>query len=447
MKNSSLSRRHFLHGAAVAGAGLTILPGGILSGKNAPSNKLNIALIGADGRARAHYDAIAPENVTAICDIDEKHIANAAKRFPKAKKYVDWRKCLEQKDLDAVVICTLDHTHSFIANWAMNRGLHVYCEKPLANTVKEARIVRETYLKNKDKLATQCGTQRHAFENFNRVRELVHDGAIGELTAVHAWGNRQLRRDGYPPAKGKPPKHLHFDLWLGPSPDHPYNPDYFSGTPGANCLQWNMYWDFGSGQVGDMGSHTMDLAWNVIDAGLPVSAEAEGDPYNPEVTPVELEAKFMVPANNWRKEIPVIWYQGGAMPVSPHAAIDLDKIGHGVLFKGSKGFLVSGFHNRILFPFGDDADMSYYDRRPKKEILPPLGGFQQEWIDACKGDLKTSCDFKYSSDLIEMMLLGLVAYRVGEKIDYDPATGTVPNNSKGNDLLDKKYREGWTING
>ncbi|MBN1999000.1 Gfo/Idh/MocA family oxidoreductase [candidate division KSB1 bacterium] len=447
MKNQSLTRRHFLHSTVAAGAGLTILPSGVLSGQNAPSNKLNIALIGAYGRATAHYDTMSAENVTAICDINEKHLDIAAKRFPKAKRYVDWRKCLEQKDLDAVVCCTLDHTHAFVSIWAMNRGLHVYCEKPLANTVNEARLVRETYLKHKGSLATQCGTQRHAFENFNRVRELVHDGAIGELKAVHAWGDRQIRRDGYLPAKGEPPKHLHFDLWLGPSPFHPYNPDYFSGQPGANCLQWNMYWDFGSGQVGDMGSHTMELAWNVIDAGLPVSAEAEGDKYNPQVTPVELKAKFTIPANSWREEIPVIWYQGGAMPGSPHETIDLNKIGHGVLFKGSQGYLVSGFQNRILFPFGDSADMTYYNRRPKEKILPPMGGFQQEWIDACKGDKKTSCDFEYSGNLIEMMLLGLVAYRVGKKLDYDPVSGTVTNSSEGENLLGKQYREGWTLNG
>ncbi|NIA15607.1 MAG: Gfo/Idh/MocA family oxidoreductase [Nitrospiraceae bacterium] len=439
-------RRDFLKSAA-AGAGFLILPSGALLGANAPSNKLNVAMIGTWGRADAHFDAISSENVVALCDVDENHLAHGAEKFPKAKRYVDWRKCLDQKDLDAVVCCTTDHTHAFIANWAMNRGLHVYCEKPLANSVAEARLVRATYLKNKDKLATQVGTQRHSNPNFNRVRELIRDGAVGALREVHAWGNRQLRRPGYLPAKGEPPKTLHYDLWLGPAPFHPYNPDYFSAGPGMNCLQWNMYWDFGSGQVGDMGSHTMDLAWNAIDAGLPTSAEAEGDAFNPEVSPVELKATFEHPANDWRPAIRVTWHQGGAMPRSPKEYIDLDKIGHGVMFKGAKGFLIADFGSRVLLPWGNDADLTYYHRRDKDEVAPDMGHFQKEWTNACKTDLKTSCDFDYGSTLIEQMLLGLVAYQVGEKIEYDGESGKVTNNKAANKLLKRKYRRGWKLKG
>ena len=142
-----VQRRQFLKSTAAAGIGLIILPSGTLSGANAPSNKLNVALIGAWGRGRAHHGSISSENVVALCDVDENKMAQAAKKFPKAKNYVDWRKCLEQKDLDAVVCCTTDHTHAFIANWALNRNLHVFCEKPLGNTVEEARVVRATYLK------------------------------------------------------------------------------------------------------------------------------------------------------------------------------------------------------------------------------------------------------------------------------------------------------------
>lgn len=441
-----IKRRQFLKSAAV-GAGIMILPHRTVFGADAASNKLNIALIGAHGRATAHYDGLAGENVAAICDVDEEHLALAAERFPKAKQYVDWRQCLEQGDLDAVVCCTTDHTHAFVANWAMNRGLHVYCEKPLANSVEEARVVRETYLKNKNKLATQVGTQRHEHENFNRIQELIADGAVGVLQAVHAWGDRKLPRPGYLPAEGSPPKTLHFDLWLGPAPDHPYNPGYFSGETGANCLQWNMYWDFGSGQVGDMGSHTMDIAWNAIDGGLPLSAEASGEPVNPEVSPVELKATWRLPANTWRPEISCSWYQGGAMPNSPAEFIDLNKIGHGALFKGDKGFLVADFEKRIVMPYGDDANMTYYTPRPADRLLPKVNGFQQEWIDACKGSLKTSCDFDYGSRMIEMMLLGLVAYRVGKPLEYDGATGRVTNVPEANDLIRRKYREGWTLNG
>src|SRR5256886_6624531 len=284
-----MKRRQFLKTAAKIGATTLILPRVKLFGADAPSNKLNVALIGTWGRGEAHFGALSTENVVALCDIDENHLAFGAKKFPAAKTYFDWRKMIEQKDINAIVICAADHHHAIAANWAMNRGLHVYCEKPLANTVEEARTVRANYLKNKNKIATQCGTQRHEHENFNRLRELVQDGAIGELESVSCWGNRQIPKPGYLPAAGDPPSHLHYDLWLGPAPYHPYNPGYFSGGPGANCLCWNMYWDFGNGQIGDMGSHTMDLAWNPIDGGLPTSAEAKGDPYNPEVSPVKLE--------------------------------------------------------------------------------------------------------------------------------------------------------------
>lgn len=442
-----MERRNFLKSTAAAGAGLIILPSCVHGGRKAPSNKLNIALIGAYGRGKAHWSSIADEHVVAICDIHEDNLAKAAVKFPNAKHYVDWRECLEHPDLDAVVICTLDHMHAFVANWAMNRGLHVYCEKPVANSVAEARLIRAKYLSKKGTLCTQVGTQRHAKTNFNRVRELIKDGAIGELKEVFAWGSRQIRRDGYPPAKGRPPKKIHYDLWLGASPFHPYNPEYFASNhrPGANCLNWNMYWDFGTGQVGDMGSHTMDLAWNAIDAGQATSAGAKGDPFNPEVTPVELHMTLEHPANDWRDAIRVHWMQGGAMPKSPKNYLDLDKIGHGVMFKGSDGFLVADFSSRVILPYGKSADMTYYEPRSKDDVIPPLGHFQKEWINGCKSDLKTSCDFEYSSLLIEQMMLGLVAYRAGKKIKYDAEKGRVTNSAKANKLLAKEYRDGWTL--
>jgi len=444
-----MNRRQFIKRTTATGAGLAILPNISLSGPNAPGNKLNIALIGTWGRARAHMDTIKSENVVALCDINEDHLAGAAKKFPGAKTYVDWRKCLEQKDLDAVLCCTTDHTHAHIANWSLNRDLHMYSEKPLANSIEEARTVRAAYLAKKDKLATQVGTQRHAFPNFNRVRELVKDGAIGELKHVYAWGNRQLRKPGYLPAAGTIPKNLHYDLWIGPSPMHPYNPDYFSGRAGANCLQWNMYWDFGSGQIGDMGSHTMDLAWNAVDGDLPTSAKASGDKFNPDVSPVELQSHFKIPANNWRPEIGMSWYQGGAMPRAPRSSINLNKIGHGAMFKGDKGFIIADFNSRMVIPFGDNADMSYYHRRDPKDMLPNIGHFQKEWTNACKGNLKTSCNFDYSGKMIEMMLLGLLSYRTGKDLDYNGKTGHVTNlASAENDILFKrKYREGWVLNG
>ncbi len=448
-QSASTSRRDFLRKTIVAGGVLTILPGGVLLGKNPPSNRLNIALIGAYGRARAHYNVLQDENVVAVCDVDSKQISIALKKFPKAKVYQDWRKCLDHPGLDAILCCTPDFTHSFIANWALNRDLHVYMEKPLAITVNEARVVRETYLKKKDKLATQVGMQRHANPNFNRLREMIHDGAIGKLVEASAWGNRQIRRDAYFSAKGTPPKNLNWDLWLGPSPEHPYNEGYFARKHG-NCLSWNMFWDFGIGQMGDMGSHTMDLLWNVIDADLPSAIRAKSpETWNHDVTPVELETSFDFPANDWRDGIRVNWYQGGAMPKSPSPWINLNKIGHGAMFRGEKGIVVADFVRRLLIPTGNHADLTYYKGRKSEEITADVGDFQKQWITACKNGkpAETACNFEYSANMIETMCLGLAAFRSGKKLRYDGAQGLVTNQTSANQYLTKAYRKGWTMNG
>ena len=446
------TRRDFIQKSALAGAGFMIMPSGSLFGAGAASNRLNIALIGSYGRAKAHYGTLHKENVVAICDVSQTNLAFAMKEFPKAKVYSDWRKCLDHPGIDAVLCCTPDHHHAFISNWALNRDLHIYMEKPLGITVNEARTVRETYLTKKGKLATQVGMQRHAYDNFSRLCEMIHDGAIGNLKDVHVWGNRKIPKPGYLPAAGTPPDSLNYDLWLGPSPEHPYNPGYFISSlgPGSGCLSWNMYWDFGIGQMGDMGSHTMDLVWNVIDARLPDSVKStSSEAFNPDVTPVELTCTYMFPKNDWREKIRVIWYQGGAMPKSPSKWLDLNKIGHGAMFKGDKGFVIADFKNRMLYPSGKDVDLTYYHPRGKDLVAPSMGNFQEQWTKACKsGDPSaTACNFEYSANMIETMCLGLAAFRAGGSLDYDSVHGQFTNNAAANQYLTKSYRSGWTMNG
>ncbi len=451
MKDSKIERRDFIRKSVLAGGAMMVLPSGTLFGKNRPNNRLNIALIGAYGRAKAHYATLKDENVVAICEVNQLNLPPAIKEFPQAKVYEDWRKCLDHPGLDAVLCCTTDHTHAFIANWALNRDLHIFMEKPLAITVNEARTVRENYIGRKSKLATQVGMQRHAKPNFNRLREMIHDGAIGELKEVFAWGNRQLRRTGYLPAAGPVPATLNWDLWLGPSPKHPYNPGYFAGNPqNANCLNWNMYWDFGIGQMGDMGSHTMDIVWNVIDADLPESVKASSpEAYNPEVTPVELTASFVFPANDWRDKIRCTWFQGGAMPKPPLKWLDLNKIPHGAMFKGNKGYIIANFDRRLIIPLGNKGDLTYFDPRSEEELLPDLGNFQKQWTTACKNGKpsETACNFEYSANMIETMCLGLAAYRAGEELVYDSKQGAIQNVASANQYLTKPYRKGWTMNG
>jgi len=446
MSTLKMNRRGFLKTGTATGAGILFLPSDTVLGDNRPSNRLNVALIGAGGRARAHYSTLQRENVVALCDVDKNELTKPTKLFPKAKVYEDWRKCLDHPGLDAVLCCTPDHHHAFIANWALNRDLHIYMEKPLAITVNEARVVRENYLPRQHKLATQVGMQRHASPNFNRLREMIQDGAIGELRDVHAWGNRKIPKPGYLPAGGPPPANLNYELWLGPSPFHPYHPDYFKG----DCLMWNMYWDFGIGQMGDMGSHTMDIAWNVIDAELPTSVKVESpEAFNPDVTPVNLNASYMFPANDWRGEIRVTWHQGGSMPGNPSGWVDLKKIGHGALFKGTKGTIVADFRSRLLIPAGDKGNLTYFKPRSEADLIPDLGNFQAQWTNACRNGkpTETACNFKYSADMIETMCLGLAAFRAKQPLKYDAAAGKFTDADAANAYLTKPYREGYTLNG
>ena len=287
---------------------------------------------------------------------------------------------LDQKDIEAVIICTADHHHAFIANWAMNRGMHVYCEKPMGITVEEVRTLRANYLKNRGKIATQHGTQRHAYPNFERLRELILDGAVGELKTIHGWDSRQLPRPGYPQAEGTVPAALHYEQWIGPSPYHPYSPQYFGGNSGMNCLFWNMYRDFGVGQMGDMGAHTMDLLWNSIDAGAPTAIEVDqevSDKFNPDITPVKLKASFEHPANQWRGPVTVVWYQGGLKPNAPKNYIDVQKIPNGAIFEGTKGSILADFTTRVIIPNNDDGDLTYYKRRSESDVLPLIEGTGQ----------------------------------------------------------------------
>jgi predicted dehydrogenase len=249
------NRRRFLKNSALAGVGLWVASGATPGQGRSPNEKLNIGIIGSDGRGAANTASVASENIVALCDVDDLRLAKAAQKYPAATKYSDWRKLVDQKGLDAVVVSTTDHTHAFAAVWAMNRGLSVYCEKPLAHSSHEARVMQDTYLKNADKLATQMGTQIHATDNYRRVVELVQSGAIGPVRETHVWCGRQGLKDGQRPTDEPPvPENLHWDLWLGPAPYRPYNPRYLPG-----CMTWEQWWDFGNGCLGDMGSHLIDL--------------------------------------------------------------------------------------------------------------------------------------------------------------------------------------------
>jgi len=436
-----MKRRDVLKAGAV-GAGVLVLRSGMLMGADAPSNKLNIAGIGVGGRGWADINACKSENIVALCDVNEKNLARAAEKFPKAKTYIDWRKCLEQKDIDAVVCATTDHTHAFINTWALNRGKHVYSEKPLANSVEEARTVRNAYLKQKGKVATQMGTQIHASDNYRRMVELIRGGAIGTPQEARVWCSRKPKGGDYLPAAGDPPAHLHWDLWIGPAPFHPYNPKYIGG-----CLKWNRFWDFGSGQIGDMGSHMIDMAYWGLDLRLPTTCKAEGsEPKSDATCPTWLTAEWDHPANDWRPAVKVYWYDGGKKPGMPSKVFNRDEMFKGAIFKGDKGFLICDYGYRLLMP--TSGDMTHYTApKSEEDLIPKSPGHHNEWIIGAKTGKPTLCNFDYSGALIEHNLLALVAYRVGKKLTWDAENLKATNCPEADRYIRKQYREGWVLDG
>jgi len=438
--NRRLNRRRFVKNASLAGAGFFILPSSLVRGADVPSNKLNVAVVGVAGRGGANFGAVKKENIVALCDVNAKNLANAAKAFPNAKTYSDWRKCLDQKDIDAVVCSTTHHTHAFVNVWALNRGKHVYCEKPLANSVHEARAVREAYLKNNGKVATQMGTQIHATDNYRRVVELIRGGAIGKPQEVRVWCSRTPAGGDYLPEVKPVPEHLDWDLWIGPSSMHPYNPGYLGG-----CLAWNRFWDFGSGQIGDMGSHLIDIAYWAYDLRFPTACKAEGTPINQATCPQWLTAEWDHPANDWRPAVKMYWYDGGKKPGVPSEIFNRDKMFKGAIFKGDKGFLLADYNYRVLMP--TSGDMTQYASPKEEQLIPRSPGHHEEWLIACKTGKPTLCNFDYSGAMIEHNLLALVAYRAGKKLDWDAKALKATNCGEADPFIQKKYRDGWTLNG
>ncbi len=442
-----IHRRDFLKGTAVAGAGLTFAGQVALAQANkpalkrrgSPNEKLNIAIIGTGHRAVSNTDGVRKENIVALCDVDTRFLDKAAKRFPKAKTYRDWRKALEQKDIDAVVCSTTDHTHAFVAVGAMELGMHVYCEKPLAHSVWEARRVRETYLKHKDKIATQMGTQIHASENFRRTVELVQGGAIGTVSEAHVWCNREGPGGDWPAQADPVPKSLDWDLWIGPAPFRDFSSKVLPSSGKWNCLSWNYFWDYGQGTIGDMGSHLIDLPFWALDLRAPSTVQAEGTPVHAVTCPKWLIATYEHPSRGNRGPVKLVWYDAMKRPPSP-AGIDLTKWGIGVLFVGDQGKLVADYGKHYLLPKTD-----YRGFEPPKTKIPRSKGHHNEWIHACKTGAPTLCNFDYAGTLIEHNLLANVAYRVGQKLTWDTKGLKAVGCPKADEYIRREYRKGWSL--
>jgi predicted dehydrogenase len=427
-----ITRRDFLKRTGLGSAGLALVaPAVVAALGQSPNNKLNIGVIGTANRAGADLKALSRENIVALCDVDQSLLAVAKDKFPQAKTYTDFRKMLEQTDIDAVVVGTADHTHAVATSAALRLGKHVYCEKPLTHTVFEARTVAGLAAANK-KLATQMGTQIHAGDNYRRVVELVQSGAIGAVSECHVWCQKSLQGAGRPTDMPPIPKNLEWDLWLGPAAARPYHREYIPKT-------WRRWWDFGEGILGDMACHYMDLPFWALNLRSPLTVEAEGPPVNPEIVPAWLIVRYEFPARGPLPPLRLTWYDGGKRPehIAQEKATDWP---NGVLFVGDKGMLIADYNERKLLP-----EARYADFQPPSPSIPKSIGHHEEWVQACKTGAPTSCNFAYGSALTETVLLGNVAYRTGLKLDWDAKRLKARNTTQAMNYLRTEYRKGWEV--
>ncbi|MGE3807876.1 MAG: Gfo/Idh/MocA family protein [Gemmataceae bacterium] len=427
-----MNRRRFLKHSAALATGVWVSGVPARAQNNSPNEKLNIGILGVANRGSANINGVKGENIVALCDIDDNYLAKVGQQFPKAKKFNDWRKLNEFKDVDAVVISTTDHTHALAGLMAMRLGKHVYCEKPLAHNVREARLMGET--SKKSKVATQMGTQIHATDNYRRVVELVQGGAIGPVREAHVWCGRSSSATPTPKDFPPVPSNLHWDLWLGPAPERKYNPCYLPGN-----LTWNRWWDFANGTLGDMGSHLIDLPFWALELRHPTTVEAEGPEVSPVHNPEWMIVRWEHPARGKQVPCKVVWYHGGKRPANPPGQ-DLSKWFNGILFIGDKGMLLADYGKRILLP-----EDKFKDFEAPKPTIEKSRGHYQEWIHACKTGAPTLCNFDYSGALIEHNLLGNVAYRVGKKLEWDPLKLSAVNAPEADQYIRREYRKGWEV--
>lgn len=434
-------------------ASFFIVPRHVLGrGETPPSEKLNLAGIGIGGQGAHDLNEMRSENIVALCDVDAEYAAHTFAQYPRAKRYQDFRELLEkEKDLDAVVIATPDHTHAVIAVAAMRHGKHVYCEKPLTRTVKEARLVAQ--VAQQTQRVTQMGNQGMAFEGNRLMKEWIGAGAIGAVREVHVWSDRPTQRGTtglwWPQGVERPsetpvvPATLNWDLWLGPAPWRPFHPAYVP-------FKWRGWWDFGSGGLGDMGIHNLAPVFSTLKLGAPSSVTATSTPVFQETVPLAAIVHYEFPARGDVPPVKLHWYDGGLLPERP-AELEDDRVLNpedGILFVGDEGkILVEGWggHSPRLIP---EARMRDYTRPPK--LLPRSIGHYQEFVQACKTGTATESNFGFSGPLTEAVLLGSVAIRlggqrIGEKLRWDSENLQVTNIPEANSFLHYEYRQGWSL--
>ena len=427
----TINRRTFSKQAAALGA-LAALPASASAlGSN---DRVRLGFIGVGNRGDQLLDAFLVHKdaeVVALCDVYQPYLDAALKKVGGSPRlHRDYRRLLEQKDIDAVVVATPDHTHAVATVAALQAGKHVYCEKPLTHRVDEARIVAEMAAKHRR--VTQMGTQIHAGDNYRRVVELVQAGAIGTVKEVHVWCGAS-RGGGERPKDTPPvPAGLHWDLWLGPAPERPYHPTYVP-------FYWRHWWDFGGGTLADMACHHTDLPFWALKLRSPTTVAAEGPPPHPETAARELTVHYEYPARAELPPVKLTWYDGGRRPPQFAEGL-LPRWGDGTLFVGSKGMLLADYGKHLLLPQKQFEGFS----RPKPTI-PSSIGHHKEWVEACKTGGTTTCNFDYAGTLTEAALLGNVSYRLGRPLTWDAKNLRAVNEPEADRFLRHHYRAGWKL--
>jgi predicted dehydrogenase len=451
MKNRRVSRRTVLKSAvaATAAAPFSLVAPHVLgrAGETPPSEKLNIAGIGIGGMGGSNLRNLARENIVALCDVDSTYAGKVFDAFPEATKYKDYRELLDkEKDVDAVVIGTPDHTHAVITVAALRAGKHVYCQKPLTHDVYESRKLSE--IARETEVVTQMGIQGHSGEGIRRIREWIAAGVIGEVREVDAWCNLTYYPWGHAswssPVGTRPeetppvPDTLDWDLWLGPAPVRPYHPCYHPRS-------WRSWWDFGCGMMGDRGVHTFDPIFWALDLEQPVSVDANSTDLNDETHPIACLVRYEFPARGDKPPVTLTWYDGLRPPLPKGLSHD-EKLGHpegGSLFKGSDGMITAGVYgeNPRLIPASRMADFT-----PPEPTLPRVEGtHEDDWVRAIKTGTKAGADFVYAGPLTEVCLLGNVAKRMSTKIEWDAEKLEVTNLPEANQYVKTAYRDGWSL--
>ena len=474
-KNKSVSRRNFIKSTSIAAGGFMIVPRHVLGrGFIAPSDKLNIAGIGAGGKAEVNLPYAfnnGAENIVALCDVDDRMAVKAREKWPKAPYYKDYRELLdkEAKNFDAVMVTTPDHMHAPIALAAMQLGKHVYCEKPLTHDIYEARILTQAAAKYK--VVTQMGNQGSSGDDTRVVETWIQGGVIGNVHTVHVWTNRPVWPQGIPAPTGKfdIPKELDWDLWLGTAPQREYNPGYLPAI-------WRGWSDFGTGSLGDMGCHFIDVPFRALKLGYPIAVECSvGSVYSgffheeiyTDSYPPSSVTYIHFPARGSMPPVKLVWYDGGIKPERPAELLPDEPLGEwdgGIIFEGSKGKLMAGLFGRkpTLLPTKLMAS-THLPASKFPFVEKGSEGHQTQWVNACKKGFGayTSSSFDKSGPLTETVLMGNLAVRSynynetnakGEKVYpgrkkllWDGANMKITNFEPANQFVKRNYRGSYKL--